>query len=158
MTASTTARSCPELANVNIAGLKEFDYFTFAKLGTAKLKFKPPVDYWLDYTKSGILTLHFTLPLEQPVATEAAEFDFSINDPSFFIAFELAKDDPVKLGANAPSGCLATVHDPAEENGSDTQQLNQAFSSALGTNGSSGANGNYGLGMSQTVVVHCAKS
>ncbi len=141
-----------ELANVNIAGLKEFDYFTFAKLGTANQKFKPPVDYWLDYTKSGILTLHFTLPLEQPVATDAAEFTFSVNDPSFFIAFDLAKDNPVKLGANAPAGCVAAVHEPAEENDNDTQQLNQAFSGALG------AGGNSGLGMAKTVAVHCAKS
>ena len=53
-----------DLAQVNIDGLKEFAYFTFAKLGDAELKFKPPVDYWLDYTDKKILTLHFTLPLE----------------------------------------------------------------------------------------------
>ena len=34
------------------------------------LKFKAPVDYWCEY-KDGILTLHFTLPLEQPVAAGA---------------------------------------------------------------------------------------
>ena len=39
-----------DLAQVNIDGLKEFAYFTFAKLGDTELKFKPPVDYWLDYS------------------------------------------------------------------------------------------------------------
>ncbi|MCK9912785.1 DUF1007 family protein, partial [Microbacteriaceae bacterium K1510] len=66
-----------ELAQVNIDGLKEFDYFTYAKLGPTALKFKPPVDYWLDYTDKGILTLHFTLPLEQPVSADAPGFTFS---------------------------------------------------------------------------------
>ena len=36
-----------ELAQINLDGLKEFNYFTVAKLGDADLKFKPPVDYWL---------------------------------------------------------------------------------------------------------------
>ena len=57
-----------ELAQVNMDGLKEFNYFTVAKLGDADLKFKPPVDYWLEYNAQKILTLHFTLPLEKPVA------------------------------------------------------------------------------------------
>ena len=39
------------LAQVNIDGLKEFDYFTFAKLGEDKRKFKPPVNYWLEHTR-----------------------------------------------------------------------------------------------------------
>ncbi|MEI9900970.1 MAG: DUF1007 family protein [Hyphomicrobium sp.] len=51
--------------------MKEFDYFTYAKLGSTALKFKPPVDYWLDHTDKGILTLHFTLPLEQPISADA---------------------------------------------------------------------------------------
>jgi ABC-type uncharacterized transport system substrate-binding protein len=50
-----------ELAQVNIDGLKEFAYFTVAKLGDTELKFKPPVDYWLDYSDQKILTLHFNL-------------------------------------------------------------------------------------------------
>ena len=45
-----------ELAQVNIDGLKEFEYFTFAKLGDKPLKFNPPVDYWYypDTDKWGI--------------------------------------------------------------------------------------------------------
>ena len=67
-----------ELAQVNMDGLKEFNYFTFAKLGTEDLKFKPPVDYWLEYSDKKILTLHFTLPLEKPVPADAANFAFSV--------------------------------------------------------------------------------
>lgn len=160
-----------ELAKVNIDGLKEFEYFTYAKLGETALKFKPPVDYWLDHSDKGILTLHFTLPLEQPISAEAPGFNFSVFDPSFFIAFDYAEADPVKLGANAPASCKATVHEPAED--SDTQKLNDAFSSALGqgaqqqpqtqpqqnAQGPLGNGGTVSLGSGgRSVTVDCAKS
>jgi len=152
-----------ELAQVNIDGLKEFDYFTYAKVGTNPLKFSPPVDYWLDYTDKGILTLHFTLPLEKPIEAVTPGFNFAVFDPSYFIAFDYAETDPVKLGANAPTGCKAAVHEP-EEN-SDTQRLNDAFSNALGKDGQQGAGGPMGDGGTvsigsggTTVTVDCAKS
>lgn len=152
-----------ELAQVNIDGLKEFDYFTYAKVGKNPLKFSPPVDYWLDYTDKGILTLHFTLPLEKPIEAATPGFNFAVFDPSYFIAFDYAETDPVKLGANAPAGCKAAVHEPEED--SDTQRLNDAFSNALGKDGQQGAGGPMGDGGTvsigsggATVTVDCAKS
>jgi ABC-type uncharacterized transport system substrate-binding protein len=140
------------LAQVNIDGLKEFDYFTFAKLGNDKLKFKPPVDYWLEYTREGGLTLHLTLLLEKPGPVDSAEFDFAVYDPSYFIDFGFAKDDPVKLSAQAPASCTAALRDaPDEDDNNSQQQLNQAFSTALGPKAVLG-------GAMQTVAVHCAKS
>ncbi len=141
-----------ELAQVNMDGLKEFNYFTVAKLGADDLKFKPPVDYWLEYSDKGILTLHFTLPLEKQVPADATGFAFSVSDPSYFIAFDLAKDNPIKLGPGAPPGCAATISDPSEDD-ADSQKLNQAFSNALGNN-----NGTSAFGMVKSVAVHCAKS
>ncbi len=140
-----------ELAQVNIDGLKEFEYFTFAKLGDTVLKFKPPVDYWLEHTDKGILTLHFTLPLEQPVSAEAPGFNFAVFNSSYFIAFDFAQADSVKLGANAPAGCKTTIHEPAED--ADTQKLNEAFSGAMNQVGSV----NLGSG-GKTVAVECTKS
>lgn len=163
-----------ELAQVNIDGLKEFSYFTYAKLGDKPLAFKPPENYWLDYTDKGILTLHFTLPLEQPISAEAPGFNFSVLDPSYFIAFEFVETDPVKLGASAPAGCKAAVHEPAED--ADTQKLSDAFANALGQDGGQDGGQNGGqqpdpqqgpmstdgavsLGSGgKTVVVECAKS
>lgn len=143
-----------ELAQVNIDGLKEFAYFTYAKLGGTDLTFNPPVDYWLEHTPQGVLTLHLTLPLQKPVAADSPDFEFAVYDPSFFIAFDFAKDDPIKLGANAPPSCSAAIQEPPEEtdDASDTKKLNQAFSSALGPGSS------LGIGSSRTVAVHCTKS
>jgi ABC-type uncharacterized transport system substrate-binding protein len=141
-----------ELAKVNIDGLKEFDYFTYAKLAGADRKLKAPENYWLEHTDKGILTLHFTVPLEQ-AAREDGEFSFSVFDPSFFIAFDLAEDSPVMLGKGAPTGCTAVVHEPADDEAiDDTKKLNEAFSSALG-DGST-----VSLGAAKTVSVTCAKS
>jgi ABC-type uncharacterized transport system substrate-binding protein len=142
-----------ELAQVNIDGLKEFDYFTYAKLGEKDRKFKPPQDYWLDYSDKHILTLHFTLPLEQPVLASASEFSFSVYDPSYYIAFDLDEHDPVKLGAGAPAGCSASVHDPLDDENSETKRLNQAFSGVLGQGGTVNLGGD-----AKKVSVKCAKS
>jgi len=138
-----------ELAKVNVDGLKEFDYFTFAKLGDGGLTFKEPVDYWLEYT-GGVLTLHFKLPLEDPVLAEAPGFTFSVYDPSFFIAFDLAKDDPIKLAASAPAGCKADLAIPPKER-EDTQRLGEAFFQELGGS-------DYGVVMAKTVAINCVKS
>lgn len=94
------------LAKVNMDGLKEFDYFTFAELGREKLAFAEPQDAWLEH-KNGILTLHYRLPLAKPVPAEAKGFAFAVDDPSSFIAFEMAKDNPITL-AGAPDGCRVT--------------------------------------------------
>jgi ABC-type uncharacterized transport system substrate-binding protein len=143
-----------ELAKVNIDGLKEFDYFTYAKLGAKDLKFKAPVDYWLDHTPEGVLTLHLTLPLETPVAPGTGGFAFQVFDPSYFIAFDLAKDEPIKLGANAPADCKAAIEEPKDETDADTKMLTDAFSDALGS-GDATASLSSGA---KTVAVHCAKS
>jgi ABC-type uncharacterized transport system substrate-binding protein len=158
-----------ELAKVNMEGLKEFNYFTTARLATEQLKLEAPKDFYLEHAdapegavevtiKTGdaafegtgaevpkvppeekgffarlwdrffgsstdqpataetppagppkVLSLHFTLPLAQPVLAEAQGFSFTIADPSFFIAFQAAEKDPVVLGAGAPPGCRATM-------------------------------------------------
>ena len=124
-----------ELAKVNIDGLKEFEYFTAAKLGEQPLAFGAPTDYWMELTeiastsmtnpmadpaatenkkasgaqpKVKVLVLEFTLPLQQPVLAEADGFKFSVADPSFFIWFDFVKKEPVKL-ASAPAGCKAKI-------------------------------------------------
>lgn len=139
-----------ELAKVNMEGLKDFNYFTFAKLNGTDLKFAGPADPWLEHT-NGILRLHFRMPLEQPVLAEAEGLNFSIYDPSFFIAFEPEKTDALKL-ASAPEGCSATFVDPAaDKNAEDAKKLGEAFFQELGGE-------NYGMSQAKSVSVTCKKS
>src|SRR5690606_3326312 len=96
-----------------------------------------------------VLSLHFTLPLVHPVLAEASGFSFSIADPSFFIAFQPAEKDPVRL-AGAPASCRATIGDvaaasapptaedvaksTAEPNpAADASRLGEAFSQQFGS-------------------------
>ena len=68
-----------------------------------------------------------------------------------------------KLSANAPATCKPTINEPPED--ADTQQLSDAFSSALGQNaqqpGGSGPmsdGGSVSIGSSKSVAIECAKS
>ena len=149
-----TREELAELADVNMQGLKEFDYFTFAKLGNADRKMAPPKDAWLEH-KNGILSLHFRLPLDKPVPAEAKDFTFAVYDPSFFIAFEPEETDPIKLAAGAPEGCKASIVQPkSDEQTTDlkTQLLNDAFAQQLGQTT------NIGAGFTSTISITCGKS
>jgi ABC-type uncharacterized transport system substrate-binding protein len=132
-----------ELAKVNIDGLKDFAYFTYVALAGQELKLGEARDYWLEH-KDGLLSLHFTLPFAQPVLTEAKGLTFSVQDPTFFIAFELAKTDPVKLGDGAPRECKINP-------GAGTQEPGTA--AAPGTQ--SAMQPAFAMGMAKTIAIEC---
>ena len=111
-----TREELAPLAKVNIESLKEYTYFTYAKVNGKRQKdaFAEPVDYWLGYdVKEAVLTLHFTLPFKQPVRGGA--LDIEIFDPEFFIDFGLAEKDSVRL-VSAPAHCAASIEKPHDEN------------------------------------------
>ncbi len=135
-----------ELAQVNIDGLKEFEYFTFVKLGDTRLKTNAPVDYYLEHSKDGFLSLHFTLPLQQPVLTDAKSFGLQITDAGYFIAFDFAKENPVKLGEGAPASCKPTLA-AAEKDAADAQKLGESFFQQMG--------GNFGVSVARVASLVC---
>ncbi len=144
-----------ELVKVNMDGLKEFSYFTYAKLASADLALSEPKDAWLEYV-NGVLRLHFQLPLSQPVLAEAEGFNYSIFDPSFFIAFEPEKTEAVKL-SSAPDGCSAALVDPnADQAAQDAKRLGEAMAQNLGGDLAAGLGSGYGS--TKTVSVTCKKS
>ncbi len=142
-----------ELAQVNIDGLKEFDFFTYARIKEEPVKLAAPKDYWLEH-KDGTLSLHFTLPIAQPVPASTEGFEFAVYDQTFFIAFDLAKDNPVRLSQGAPAGCTATVGQ-SDKDLADLQRLNEAFGGQM-TAGN--ANEGMGVGYAATVHLSCAKT
>lgn len=137
-----------ELAQVNMDGLKEVAYFTTVLLGTTAVKTAAPVDPWLEH-KDGLLSLHFTLPLEQPVPADAADFTFAVFDETFYISLDYADANAVKIGEGAPAGCVASLAEPKPD--ADAQKLSEAFSNELG-------GGSYGASMAKTVKISCAKT
>ncbi|WFU73551.1 DUF1007 family protein [Bradyrhizobium sp. CB2312] len=131
------------LAQTNVESLKEYAYFTFAKADGKKERFQEPVDYFLDH-KDTVLTLHFTLPLKNPVKPK--QLVLEVFDRSFFIDFQMAKDNPVKL-VGAPAGCQMKLDRPSD--GSATaQKLNeQTFLN--------GENTNFGMMFANKITVDC---
>ena len=132
------------LAQVNVESLKEFDYFTVARVNGKKAALNGPVDYYLEFTDN-LLTLHFTLPFKKPVKTPA--LDLEIFDPQFFIDFGLAQKDPVRL-VSAPAQCTTSVEKPHDDNFPATQR----FDPSLMT---SEANIGMGASFSNRISVTC---
>lgn len=136
-----------ELAQVNMDGMKDFDYFSYAKLGAKALAFDAPRDYWLEHNGK-VLRLHFRLPLKEPVSAEGSEqVTFQVYDPSFFIAFEPEQTNALKLAEGAPKGCSVAFRDAA--NDKDLADLNAAFAQVGGTSG-----GNWG----KVIAITCPHS
>lgn len=97
------------LAQVNVESLHEFDFFTFLDLGAGHGRFVDPVNYWLEHDGFQ-LTLHFTLPLAEPLVMDARKVSIQVYDPSFFVDFLMAETEPAAL-ANAPGHCRLEVEE-----------------------------------------------
>ena len=140
-----TREELAPLAETNVEALKEYAYFTYARAdGGKKQKFSEPVDYFLDY-RDGQLTLHFTLPLKTPL--KAKQLSLEVFDPTFFVDFQLAKDDPVKL-VSAPEGCKMAFQRP-NDGSATAQTLNEQ------TFANGGENANYGAMFANKITVDC---
>jgi ABC-type uncharacterized transport system substrate-binding protein len=131
------------LAQTNVESLKEFGYFTFAKADGKKAKFAEPIDYFLEY-ENGLLVLHFTLPLKAPVKPKMLALE--VFDPTFFVDFQLAKKDPVKL-VGAPASCAFDVQRPNDGAASAQGIDEQTFAD--------GPNANFGAMFANKITVTC---
>jgi len=139
-----TREDLKPLAEVNVTSLKEYDYFTKAKVNSKKVEFKDPVDYWLELA-DGALTLHFFLPLKTPVKAQTLAVE--IYDPTWFVDFSFAEKDPVTL-AGAPAQCKLDVARPTDAV-AQGQQLGESFFNSLG------ANSDYGAQFANRIAVKC---
>jgi ABC-type uncharacterized transport system substrate-binding protein len=140
-----TREELASLAEVNVTSLKEFGFFTFAKINGQKVPFKDATDYWLDY-RDGVLTLHFTLALVTPAKPKVLDID--IYDPTYFVDFTFADKAPVVL-AGAPAACKFTAGKPQDLSKTQSQRLGEAFFNNLDTAS------NWGAQFANRLVVTC---
>jgi ABC-type uncharacterized transport system substrate-binding protein len=140
-----TREELAPLAKVNVDSLKEYDYFTYATADGTKAELaEPAADYWLDYTDQ-VLTLNFTLPFKTPV--KAKELKLEIYDPTIFVDFSWAKDDPVRLvGA---SQCKGEVVKPREMTFAEGKKLSEIPADQKNTTMAWGAQ------FANKILVHC---
>ena len=140
-----TREELAPLAKVNVESLKEYDYFTYATADGKKTPMTDPApDYWLDYDDS-VLTLNFTLPFKTPV--KAKELKVEVYDPTIFVDFEWAKDQPVHL-VGAPH-CKADVVMPREMTFAEGKALSAIPADQQNTTMAWGAQ------FANRILVHC---
>ena len=131
------------LAQTNMDSLKEYGFFTFAKVDGQKQPFQKPADYFLEYRDS-TLVLHFTLPFKTPIKTK--QLAVEIFDPTYFVDFALQKQNPIRL-VGAPAACATTIQRP-NDGAAAAQKLGEA--SFL-----NGSNSNYGAMFANKINVDC---
>lgn len=112
------------LARVNMESLHEYGFFTVLKQGKNALTFADPADYFLEHDGKA-LTLHFTLPVKVgDVGIRDARLE--VSDPSFFVSFEFAKDEPVKV-EGFKGACKVSLKPPPPSVFSRLSQLGEGF-------------------------------
>jgi ABC-type uncharacterized transport system substrate-binding protein len=137
-----TREELAPLAKENVESLKEFDYFTYATADGVKVPFSEPrTGYWADY-KDSIITLHFILPFKAPV--KAKNLTIEVYDPTYFVAMELAKQDPVHL-IGAPAGCKLSFQLPHEMTYAEGKKLSNEAN----------AQANWGANFANKIMVNC---
>jgi ABC-type uncharacterized transport system substrate-binding protein len=143
-----TREELAPLAKVNVESLKQYAYFTYARVDGKRRRdaFVEPIDYYLDFDpKETVLTLHFTLPFKQPVKAKTLEVE--VYDPEFFIDFGFAEKDPVRL-VSAPAQCTVSIQKPSDGNFPSSLRLDQAFQT-------SEANIGMGANFANKISVNC---
>lgn len=143
-----TREELKPLAQTNIESLREYRYFTYARIDGKKQKdaFGEPVDYWLDFNpKKTELTLHMTMPLKSPVS--ARQLVIEVFDPEFFVDFGFADQNPVKL-TNLPANCSVSTEKPHDPSFTSSTKLTDLFST-------SEANVGMGMNFANKISVAC---
>lgn len=98
------------VADDNMLGLGEYQYYTFAGEGEVNLAFTQGSNASITYA-GGLQTLAFDVALDKPYAIGKA-LEIAINDPEYYVAITFANASRVSL-VNAPANCSYRLEDAA---------------------------------------------
>lgn len=99
------------LADENMTGLAEFDFYTYAGDADAPMAFTPAGDQRMVYA-DGHTTLSYSLNAVQP-APVGQRFELGVYDPDYYVAITFVDPSAVTL-VNAPEGCGVVLEPPKE--------------------------------------------
>ena len=88
----------------NIKALEEYNYFTYLNVNGEKSKFSTVKKYG-QYFANGQLNMSFTVPLKTPIDPRTAKLNLKIYDPTFYIAMDYQKTNPVSVLGDMPKSC-----------------------------------------------------
>ncbi len=108
------------LADENMVGLREYEYYTFAGVGQENVRFSPGPDPHLTYDGART-TLHFTLIPDAPIRVGGL-LEIEVSDPEYYASFTFLTDRGVTL-ENAPDSCVGEVNPPKQIDPAIEQQL-----------------------------------
>jgi ABC-type nickel/cobalt efflux system permease component RcnA/ABC-type uncharacterized transport system substrate-binding protein len=100
-----------ELADEDMKGLGEYDYYTYAGEGDYDLTFAKGSDAVLTYENEQT-TLDFAIAATPPYHIKK-RFELAINDPEYYVAITFSGPEAITL-ENAPPGCRASLDPPKE--------------------------------------------
>ncbi|MGV8831907.1 MAG: DUF1007 family protein [Devosia sp.] len=117
----TSPEELQGLADENMTGLADFDFYTYAGDASDPLKFTPVGDQRMVYA-DGHTTLSYSLTTEQP-HPPGKRFELGVYDPEYYVAISFADASALTL-VNAPAGCGVVLEPPKEMSDDVTQRLN----------------------------------
>lgn len=111
------------MARTNIGQMQAYGYFNRLISGRDPVAFDVPQNYDLHQDPDLTLVFAFTLPLRQPAPAQGG-WEFKVFDPTYYIAYSLAKDG-LRID-NPPPGCGAAIVPPRPLDDRDRQILSDA--------------------------------
>lgn len=117
-----------DLASTNVEGLIEFDFFTAVKANGRSIPFTKATDSSMTFG-DGMLTLHFTLPVEPPAPANKV-LAVELFDPTYFVSFLYATGDDAAVVTGRHQACAITIRRP-EQRVFEDEELSEAFFNAL---------------------------
>ena len=109
-----------DLADENLMGLSQFDYYTFGGEGDGDLIFRP-VGLAHMHMDGGKVVMEFTIAPTEPYAI-VQSLDIEVSDPDYYVAFTFPDTGGARL-VNAPLGCSVESHPPVPLSDADAIRL-----------------------------------
>ncbi len=116
-----TRQDLQPLAQINMDSLKEYHFFTTVTADGSQAALGAPTDYWDEFTNEK-MTLHFTLPLKQPLPVNGRTVTVDVYDDEYFAAVSFPKDQPSDFSAE-PQACKNVLQRPQPLDASMAAQL-----------------------------------
>ncbi len=107
----TSSEEMADLATDNIAGLAEYDFYTYAGEGDATLPLASMDNARFVY-ENGRSTFTFGIAPQEPYRIEDT-FEVAVYDPEYYVAITIPGTSAVTL-ENAPEGCTVSLQEPKE--------------------------------------------
>lgn len=141
------------LSRENLSALKDYNYFTYLTKNNEKVKFGPISEYNQQFSNEK-LTMTFTISLKEPIDPKKSKITLKIFDPSFYIAMDFQKSNPVGASGKIPPVCkIKLLPIPADE---EIDKMKKMLATK-GKNWTAAPEEEFGALFAQPLVIDCSQ-